>query len=134
MGIIGSQFESEFLDARVVLADVDCDSTVYLGAAVRMSSGTAINAIADGMANSNVIGVVESKSSSTKCNIRVLGVTAGDVFSGLDETLEYYLSATVAGSLVTIPPSAPGTIRLRIGQPFDIANLLVIKGERTLRA
>jgi len=133
MGIIGSQFETEFADSRNVLFDVDCDASVSIGDAVRMSSGTAINAQADSMANSNVIGVVESKSSTVKCDIRVSGVTAGNIFSGLDETKEYYLSDGTAGLITETIPTAPGSIMLRIGQPFDSSNLLVIKGLRTVR-
>jgi hypothetical protein len=133
MGVINSQFEAEFIDARVVLSNVDCLTSVYIGAAVIISGGVASNALADSMANSNVIGVVESKPSATKCNIRVLGVTEGDIFTSLDETKEYYLSDSVAGSIVDAPPSSSGSILLRIGQPFDTKNMLVVKGIRTVR-
>ncbi len=133
MGVIGGQVETEFADARVVLSNVDCLSSVYAGAAVIITAGTVSNALADSMANSNVIGVVESKLSLNKCNIRVLGVTEGNIFSGLDETKEYYLSESVAGDIVSTPPTSSGSILLRIGQPYDSANMLVIKGLRTVR-
>jgi len=123
-----------FATANVVLSDIACDPSVYIKAAVRMQSGIAYNAQADVLANSNVIGIVESKGSSTLCNIRVLGVTVGDIFTGLDETKEYYLSETVAGGLSVLPPVASGSVVLRIGQPFDSTNMLVIKGVRTIRS
>lgn len=134
MAIIGAQFPTEFADARVVLKNVPCASSVYIGAAVRMSGGTAINAIADSLINSNIIGIVESKPSINQCNIRVAGLTEGNIFSGLDETREYFLSDSLAGGLTTTPPSASGSILLRVGQPYDSQTLLCIKGQRVVRS
>ena len=119
--------------SEVVLYNVPCDPTVYVKAAVKMIGGTAFNALADSLANSNVIGVVESKPSSTLCNIRVLGVSPG-IFSGLDETKEYFLSDTVDGEITTTVPTASGHIILRVGQPFSGTKLLVLKGVRIERA
>ena len=117
----------------IVLENVPCDATVYVGAAVRMNaSGVAFNALADGVANSNVIGIVQSKSGSELCDIRVTGVSP-EIMIGLDVTKEYYLSSTVAGGLTTIPPTTGGTVRLKLGQPFSATRFLVIKGERVIR-
>jgi len=108
---------------------------VAVGNAVRMNSGgTAINALADSTANANVIGVVESKSTSVLCNIRVLGVTEGAIFAGLDVTKKYFLSDSVAGTMVTTPPTASGSVILKIGQPFSATALLVLVGEGIVRA
>ncbi len=133
MAVIGSQFESEYADARVVLQDVSCNPSVFVGAIVIMNSGVAVNAIADSLANSNMIGIVESKSSLEKCNIRVSGVTDGNIFSGLDETKEYFLSDSVGGQITSIPPSASSHVLLRIGQPFSSTKMLVLKGTRVIR-
>ena len=133
MGVINSQFNPDFVDARVVLTNVDCNSSVYIGAVVIMVSGTAINALADSLTNSNMIGIVESKISLNKCNIRVQGTTEGDIFSGLDESKEYYLSDAIAGAISDLPPTASGSVILRIGQPFDDGNMVVLKGQRTVR-
>ncbi len=121
--------------ANVVLQNVTCDASVAVGNAVRMNSGgTAINALADSTANANVIGVVESKSTSVLCNIRVLGVTEGAIFAGLDVTKKYFLSDAVAGTMVTTPPTASGSVILKIGQPFSATALLVLVGEGIVRA
>lgn len=120
--------------ANVVLTNVDCEASVYVGAAVIMqSSGVAKNAIADSLANSNVIGIVESKASSVLCNIRVLGTTAS-IFAGLDVTKEYFLSDTVAGALTTTIPTTSGHVMLKLGQPFSATEFMVLKGQRVVRA
>lgn len=119
--------------ANVVLVDVDCESSVYVGAAVIMqASGIAKNGIATSLAESNIIGVVESKGSISKCNIRLIGQT-GDIFTGLDVTKEYYLSASTPGAITTTIPTTSGHVVLRIGQPFSATSFVVIKGQRTVR-
>jgi hypothetical protein len=119
-------------DANNVLRDVDCDSSVFIGAAVRMnSSGVAINAKADNQANSNVIGIAESKSSSVLCNIRVAGVT-GEIFTGLDVTKLYHLSEVTSGNMQTGVPVNTGEVKIKIGQPFSDKKFLVQKGEPTV--
>lgn len=120
--------------ANVVLTNVDCEASVYVGAAVVMnSSGVARNALADSLANSNVIGIVESKSTSVLCNIRVIGATEA-IFAGLDETLEYYLSDTVAGAITTTIPITSGHVMLKLGQPLSETRFVVLKGQRVERA
>lgn len=119
--------------ANVVIQNVTCDNSVYVGAAVRIDAlGTAYNALADSIANSNVMGIVESKSSATVCNIRVLGVTDA-IFSGLDVTKEYYLSAVTEGLITTSVPTVTGHVKLKLGQPRSATEFLVTKGERTVR-
>ena len=119
--------------ANVVLPNVPCLSSVYVGSAVIMqASGIAKNGLADSLANSNIIGIVESKSSSTVCDIRVLGVSS-PLFIGLDVTKEYYLSESVDGDLSVSPPVASGSVILKIGQPFSETEMLVNKGQRTVR-
>lgn len=118
----------------LVLKDVPCDSTVYVKAAVRMNgSGVAFNALADSKANSNVIGIVQAKSSSTLCDIRVTGVTPS-IFTGLDETKEYFLSATVDGEITTTVPTGTGEVVLILGQPFSATRFMVNKTTRRVRS
>ena len=82
------------------------------------SSGVALRAQADVIGNSNVIGFIESKSDSTTCNIRVLGVSE-EIFTGLDVTKEYYLSAVTPGLITTAIPTGSGNVVLKMGQPFS---------------
>lgn len=119
---------------NTVLQPVDCDASVYVGAWVRMTSlGIAVNALADSIVNSNVIGVCEAKLSATSCVVRFLGQTS-DIFSGLDVTKEYFLSDTVAGDMTTTPPTASTHIVLKVGQPFSALSFVVLKGIRMERA
>lgn len=127
-------FPDSLVPANVVLSDVNCYESVYIGAAVYIESGTnkATNAIATSSNTSNVIGIVEAKSTTTLCSIRVVGST-GSIFTGLDVTKEYYLSETVAGLIGTTVPSASGSIVLRVGQPLTDEKFVVVKGTRTTR-
>lgn len=128
------QAELQTYVSNIIIPNVDCEASVYVGAAVvTNSSGVARNALADSLANSNVIGIVESKESAVKCTIRVVSLT-GSIFLGLDVTKEYYLSDTVPGGLQILPPTDSGTVRLKLGQPFDETRFIIMKGERMVRA
>lgn len=119
--------------ANVVLIDVPCEASVFIGAAVVVNgAGIARNAIADSLTNSNVLGIVESKASTTQCNIRLLGATSA-IFTGLDVTKEYFLSDSIAGGLQTTIPTASGMIVLKLGQPLSDEEFVVLKGQRTVR-
>ena len=119
--------------ANVVLTDVPCEAAAQVSDFVRMNSvGTAVRAIADDFDNSNIIGVIESKSGSNLCNIRVSGVT-DDLFTGLDVTKEYFLSDTVPGTITTTVPTTTGHVRLKVGQPFSATSFFVNKGDRLIR-
>jgi len=107
-----------------VIQSVTCDSSVYVGAVVRISGTTAVNALADSTSNAHAIGVCISKSDATTCNIQVTGFT-GSIFSSLDVTKHYFLSSTVAGALTTTPPSASGNMVLSIGTPYTSTQLIV---------
>lgn len=111
-----------------VLTNVSCLSDVYVGSAVVMTAGSvAVNGLADNLSTSNVIGIVEAKSTTTLCDIRVLGVS-GSLFVGLDLSKTYYLSDTIPGAIVDAFPS-PGNFKVKIGKPFNTTNLLVQVGE-----
>jgi len=131
MGVINAQVSED--SGGLVISGVACDPSVYIGSAVRMdATGTAFNAIATGLTTSNVIGIVESKQTSTNCTIRVSGTTI-DIFTGLDVTKEYYLSDTIAGAITTTIPSLPTRIMLKLGQPFSDKSFLFMKGNRVER-
>jgi len=113
----------------LILRNVPCDSGVALTDAVKMISGTAQKAQADSVTNSNMIGIVERKETSILCDIRVTGVSLG-VFSGLDETKEFFLSAATAGLVTATAPIGSGEVVVRVGQPFSGTELMVNKGTR----
>lgn len=100
-----------------------------------MQGGIAIKAQADSLDNSNTIGLVESKGTSVIANIRVLGLTP-EIFTGLDESKEYFLDAATAGAMVPqgSHPTAAGHVILKVGQPFSSTQFLVLKGTRIVRS
>lgn len=79
-----------------------------------------------------MIGLVEAKTSSVLCNIRVLG-SSTDIFAGLDVTKEYYLSDVTPGAIGTTIPIASGHVVLKVGQPFSATSFLMLKGGATIR-
>jgi len=116
-----------------ILRDISCDPSVYVGAFVIIdSSEVARNAIADSYNNSNVVGLVESKESSTKCTVRVSGISSA-IYTGLDPSLDYFLSDSVAGQLSSTVPTTSGHIKLKLGQSFGTNKFLFLKGERVVR-
>lgn len=118
--------------ANSVISGITVDPSVVVGDCVRILGGIAYPAQADSLENSNVLGIVEQIDGLT-AQVRVAGVTL-PIFSGLEEDKEYFLSDQVAGGLQDVPPTAPGSVLLRIGQPYDSERLFLLKGERTVRA
>lgn len=126
-------FSADSLGTNIVIQNVPCESSVFIGAAVYMQgSGVAKNAIATSLTESNVIGFVESKSDLNTCNIRVLGVTPS-IFAALDTSKEYFLSDSIAGQIVDAGPVTSGHILLKLGQPFSSTEFMVLKGTRVVR-
>lgn len=117
--------------SNVVLMNVPCDPSVTVKDAVRMDGfDTAVKAQANSAANANFIGFVESKPSSTTCNIRTDGVTSA-IFTGLDQTKEYFLSSVTAGAISPTPPTpTAGHVVLRVGSPFSATRFAINKGVR----
>jgi hypothetical protein len=120
--------------SNVLIKNLNCDATVYVGAAVYIEDITfkAKNAIATSQSTSNVIGIAETKPTSTTCDVRVLGTT-GELYTGLDVTKEYFLSDTTAGQITTTIPTISGHIWLKIGQPLTDKKFVVLKGQRVVR-
>lgn len=133
MSILSSAFNPPGNSVNAVFTGITCDPSVEPGDAVRFSAGIAVRALANSFENSNVVGIVDSKEDTTVCTIRVNGVSTS-VYLGLDEAAQYYLSDTMPGKITTTAPVASGHVVLKVGQPFDSTRLLVIKGERIVRA
>ena len=55
----------------VVILSVPCAADVYVGSCVRMSGINAVNALADDLTNSNVLGFVFEKPTTTTCHVRL---------------------------------------------------------------
>lgn len=119
--------------ANVVLRDIACLSSVYVGAIVRMNaSGQAENAVADILDNCNVMGIVEEKPSLNSCHIRVIGRTLPDTVTGLDVTKSYYLSSSISGAIQDTVPPAP-SVKVPIGKPISSNELMFMLGQRIVR-
>lgn len=99
-----------------VLENALCNATVYVGAAVRMSGSTVVNAQANAIANSRVIGIVIAKPTATTCDIQMCGVTTA-VLAGLSIGSYYFLSDATAGLITTVVPTAASSVVINIGQP-----------------
>jgi len=110
-----------------ILNDVQCEAGTVVGDAVRMSSGIAIRAVANSIANSNIIGIVESIEDDGVARIRIGGLTS-EIYEGLEENKDYYLSDSNPGKLTTTPPSNSESVILRVGQAFSSTRLIVSKG------
>ena len=120
--------------ANSKIEGLTCDASVSVGDAVIVSAaGTVQRAIATSLASSNVLGICESKTDDTTCDIRVAGKTEA-IYTGLDVTKEYFLSDLVAGGLTTIPPTASGHVVVRLGQPVSETEFAVNKGLVILRS
>lgn len=110
-------------DGDNVISNVTCDASVSVGSVVRMNGSTAVNAIANNLTNSQVIGICVGKPTSTTCNILTCGYT-GDIFSGLSSTLTYYLSDTTLGQLTSTPPTSSGSYVIKIGKTQNGSNIV----------
>lgn len=118
---------------NVVIENFDCDASVAIGNAVRISGSIAVNAQADSLANSHFIGIVESKSTSILCDIRLNGVTP-EIFGGLSVSSPYFLDAAVPGQLITTPPTGSGEVVVRVGQPLNATQMILMRGIPLVRA
>lgn len=117
----------------VVSTNVTCDPAVTIGDWVALnSSGVAQKASASSLETSNVFGLVESKLNTNTANVLVMGISA-NLFSSLDMTKEYYLSE-VPGEMTATPPSTPGSVLLKLGQPVSSSQLVILKGIRVVRS
>lgn len=116
-----------------LLVDIACDSSVSVGSWVYLDdTGTAYNGKADLWSTSNVIGIVLSKPTETKCNIKCSGVTT-DIFTGLTPGVEYVLSMDDAGEMVTItngPAKNSTGVLYKLGTALTAKRLEISKGTR----
>lgn len=123
----------EASDTSVIL-NLVCLTDVFIGAVVSFNiSGVAINAIATNSNDSNIIGVVEAKPTTTTCNVRVDGISSA-LYSSLDPQKTYYLSDTSAGNITTTVPTTSGSYIVPVGRPIGTTKLAVQIQARMIRA
>lgn len=116
-----------------LLLVIDCDVSVYIGAAVYLDGGgIAQNGLANATSTSNVLGIVETKQTPTRCVVRVAGITP-EHFTGLVEDTQYFLSATIPGEITTTVPGGPGHLIAPVGTPITDKRLSIKIGDRTKR-
>jgi hypothetical protein len=118
------------VEDKFALKRIACETSVYVGAFVRFTSGGVIaNARADAKSTSKVIGMVEAIYGGTECDVRVKGL-ASVTLSSLDVTEDYYLSPSVAGAKTSSRPSSSGQYAVSLGQALNATQFFVNIGSR----
>ncbi len=115
---------------------VECDSGVAVGDWVYLDGGNiAQKGLADSLSKSHLLGVVNSKPSTTSAKIVLNGATSA-IFSSLDVTKDYFLSPVTPGAMVLDSglPSTPNTVILLLGRPISATRFSVEIGMRVLRS
>lgn len=110
---------------------LDCDPSVQVGDFVRVSSGILVRANATSLASSQVVGVIEFKTTATSAELRVSGAMPSP-YLNLITGLQCFLG--VDGKPTHIPPSAAGEILLPIGRVVGPGIFGVNIGMRIIRA
>lgn len=116
-----------------VATDLTCDSSVYVGAVVRLNGTTVVNALANNGTNSRVIGICVAKASSTICTVQFCGFT-DTIFTGLSPNTNYFLSESTLGGITTTPPTGSGEIVIHIGRTLNSTQLVIQIGTQMRRA
>jgi len=124
MPLINSQLLPTPDQVGLLISDQLCDASVYVGALVYIEGGTAFNGLADDMSTSKVIGIVEDKSSTTTCDIRIGGLS-DEIFTGLDDNNNYFLSPSVAGGITLTAPNTSNHVVVKIGNPITDKIMLI---------
>jgi len=117
-----------------LIVTLNCDASVYVGAAVYLGVGDiAFNAIADDISTSLVFGFTISKPTATTCRVRVAGITE-NIFSGITEGSQYFLSDNVAGEISTSIPTTSGYVIAPLGTALTDQTIAIAIQARMKRA
>lgn len=117
-----------------IIENVTCLTDVFVGAVVSFNgSGVVFNSLADSTSTCDVVGIVETKASSTLCDVRVCGITP-EHYTSLDPTETYYLSDTTAGTLTTSVTTTSGNIIVPVARPVGTTRMAVQIQPRMIRA
>lgn len=120
----------------VLVSGLQCDSTVFVGAIVRVDAitGDVVNAQADNIENCrNTIGICQAKSSTTMCTVRLFGLSTA-IYSGLTINALYFLSASTPGDYTTTPPTGSGEVVLNVFSPLTDDRVIVNIKSAIIRA
>lgn len=117
----------------IELSGLTCDASVAIKDVVYSDSGIIKSALATSIALSGAIGICIAKLNPTSATIVFAGKIEG-LFTGLDDSKDYFLSPSTAGEMTTIPPTGTGEIILRIGRPIGATIFIVQIGSRLQRA
>lgn len=106
------------------ISGLQCDASVAVGSIVRLSGTTIINALANNVTNSKIIGICVAKASSTECSVQVTGFTSS-IFAGLSDNQIYFLSPTIPGGITLTPPTGSGEVVIQIGKPVNTTQMVI---------
>ena len=105
------------------ITGASCNSSVAVGDVVRLSGSNFIEAQANTISGSNVLGVCTSKSSATICDVLTTG-PSGNVFSGLTPGASYFLDPSSPGTLTTVVPTGAGNVVIHVGTAYSSQGLV----------
>ena len=132
MTAINSQLVPTADQVGLIIKDQTCDVSVYIGSFVYIEAGVANNGLANSITTSRVIGVVENKPTTTTCDIRIGGLT-DEIFIGLNDNNNYFLSSTVAGEASLTVTTGSGNVLVKLGKPITDKILLLGIDLRVIR-
>lgn len=116
------------------ISGATCDASVAIGNIVRINGTTVVNALADTLTNSRVIGVCVAKTDATTCDVQVTGFTSGGTFAGLVTNTDYFLSPSTPGAITTTPPTSSGNTVTFIGRAYTTSQLVINIATPLIRA
>lgn len=117
--------------------ELTADGAVAQKQLVRISGANMMKpAIADSLANAEVIGCYEGASLATSevGNISLPGGKIEGLLSGATANTSYFLSGDTAGGVTTTPPTGSGAVVLRVGKALNATDLLFVVDQPKRRA
>ena len=111
----------------------NCDVSVDVEDVVIMNSGIAVQAIASSISTGRAIGLCERKLSPTSCIVIVSGISEIG-FTGLSENRDYFLSDSTPGQLIITPPSASGSVVMKLGTALTDSSFVVNRELKVIRS
>lgn len=133
--VISFGASSAVYSGKLMLRNMLCDPTVFVGAALYMTAaGVLTNTLATtaSILTSRFIGFCEEKVDISHAHVTIFGET-DDIFIGLTPGSLYYLSPTSPGDILAVRPVAP-YISLDVGIATSSTRIVVQKGLQIIRS